>query len=70
MIVKSLAMMEKIVAKNSNLVWEGWDVLDLKESNLAKTANNGIRIKNKWYLHKRYVPNRDGWMIPDKYRKK
>lgn len=70
MIVKSLSIMEKIVAQNNNLYWEGWDVIDLKESDIARTSPNGIRVKNKWYLHKRYSPGRNGWDIPNKYRKK
>lgn len=60
--------MEKIVAKHKNLIWRGWDILDLKESDIAKTATNGIRIDNKWYIHKRYTPDRNGWDIPSKYR--
>ena len=60
--------MEKIVSKNKNLIWRGWDVIDLKESNVAKTAVNGIRVNEKWYLHKIYSPGRDGWTIPNKYK--
>lgn len=70
MIVKSLSIMEKIVKKNPNLIWRGWDVIDLKESDIARTAVNGIRINNKWYIHKLYKPNRNGWDIPNKYRDK
>ena len=66
--IRSLNTMEKIVSKNANLMWRGWDIIDLKESNIAKTAVNGIRIKDKWYLHKIYKPGRDGWDIPNKYR--
>jgi len=68
MIIKSINTMDKIVSRNKNLVWEGWDVVDLKESDIAKTSPKGIRIKDKWYLHKRYSPNRNGWDIPNKYR--
>jgi hypothetical protein len=68
MIIKSLNTMEKIVSKNKNLKWDGWDVIDLKEADIAKTSPKGIRIDNKWYLHKRYSPNRNGWDIPNKYR--
>ena len=60
--------MEKIVKKNENLIWDGWNVIDLKESNIAKTSAIGIRIKDKWYLHKIYKPNRNGWDIPNKYK--
>jgi hypothetical protein len=68
MLIKSLNTMEKIVAKNKNLIWNGWDVFDLKESDIAKTSPVGIRINNKWYLHKVYSPNRNGWNIPNKYK--
>lgn len=60
--------MEKIVLKNSNLLWDGWNVIDLKESSGAKTSPAGIRIKDKWYLHKVYSPGRNGWDIPNKYK--
>lgn len=68
MIIKSLNIMEKIVKKNANLIWNGWDVIDLKESKIAKTSVDGIRIKDKWYIHKVYKPGRDGWHIPNRYR--
>ena len=48
MIIKSLNTMEKIVNKNKNLIWHGWDIVDLKESEVAKTSPMGIRIKDKW----------------------
>jgi hypothetical protein len=68
MLIKSLNTMEKIVLKNKNLIWQGWDVIDLKESKTAKTSPAGIRVKDKWYLHKVYSPSRNGWDIPNKYR--
>lgn len=68
MIIKSLNTMERIVAKNKNLMWDGWDVIDLKETDIARTSPKGIRVNNKWYLHKRYSPNINGWDIPNKYR--
>ena len=68
MIIRSLNTMEKIINKNNNLLWRGWDVIDLKESNVAITSPIGIRVKNKWYIHKRYTTTRNGWNIPNKYR--
>lgn len=68
MIIKKIQTMEKIVKNNSNLFWDGWDVVDLKESNIAQTSPIGIRVKNKWYIHKKYVVTRNGWDIPNKYR--
>ncbi len=68
MSIRSLNTMEKIVKRNKNLVWDGWDVIELKESDMAKTSVNGIRIKDKWYLKKVYSPGREGWDIPTRYR--
>jgi len=45
MIIRSLNTMEKIINKNKNLLWRGWDVIDLKESDTAKTSPMGIRVK-------------------------
>ena len=68
MIVKDLATMEKIVAKNNNLKWVGWDVLELKKTNLGRTDANGIRIKDQWYIKKDIKLTSEGWEISDKYR--
>jgi len=68
MIVKSLSAMEQIVSKNSNLKWVGWDVLELKRSNLGRTDANGIRINDNWYIKKTFSPSRNGWDIPNKYQ--
>ena len=58
--------MEEIVDNNQSLVWDGWDVVHLKQSDRGATAPNGIRIKGKWYVKTTYTPNRDGWTMPDR----
>jgi plasmid maintenance system killer protein len=68
MLVRDLAMMEKIVAKNNNLKWVGWDVLELKRSNLGRTDVNGIRINDQWYIKKDIKLTDKGWEISNKYR--
>jgi hypothetical protein len=68
MIIKDLETMEKIVKRNNNLHWVGWDVSDRKRSDLARTSVDGIRISDKWYLQKVYTLNHNGWDIPSKYR--
>lgn len=68
MIVNSLEKMEKIVAKNNNLAWIGWDVAERKRSDAARTAVNGVRVKGIWYLQKVYRVNHNGWDIPNRYR--
>ena len=40
MMIRSLNTMDKIINKNNNLIWSGWDVVDLKESDMAKTSVN------------------------------
>lgn len=67
MIVNKLEVMEKIVKKNYNLYWDGWTVVETKQSELAKTAPNGIFRNGKWYLAKKFIPNRNGWDIPNRY---
>lgn len=68
MLVKELEVMEKIVSKNRDLMWSGWDVLELKKTNLGRTDANGIRIKDNWFIKKTFSPDRNGWNIPNKYQ--
>jgi hypothetical protein len=68
MIIQSLETMESIVKKNRNLRWDGWNVIDLKKSEMARTSPSGIRINGEWYLHKIYHINTNGWDIPNKYK--
>jgi len=67
-LIKELGTMEKIVAKNNNLKWVGWDVLELKRSNLGRTDVNGICIEGQWYIKKDIKLTDKGWEISNKYR--
>jgi hypothetical protein len=68
MIINDLNRMEKIVARNNNLSWVGWDVADRKRSEAGRTAVNGVRVNGVWYLQRIYQVTRNGWDIPNKYR--
>jgi hypothetical protein len=68
MIINKLETMEAIVKKNRNLRWDGWNVMDLKKTDIARTSPQGIRINGEWYLNKVYVLNSNGWDIPNKYK--
>ena len=68
MIVSSLEKMEKIVSRNNNLSWVGWDVVDRKRSESGRTAINGVRVNGVWYLQRVYQVTRNGWDIPNKYK--
>lgn len=68
MIINKLETMEKIVKKYNNLHWVGWDVYDRKKTDAGRTAINGVRVKNIWYVQTKYALNSNGWDIPDKYK--
>lgn len=65
--VNSLEKMETIVSKNSNLSWDGWDVVEMIKSDKAFTSKYGALKNNAWHLKKIFVVSRNGWEIPDKY---
>jgi hypothetical protein len=67
-IVKDLGKMEKIVARNNNLSWIGWDVAERKRSEAGRTAVNGVRVDGAWYIQRIYTVTRNGWDIPNKYK--
>lgn len=67
MIITSLRKMEDIVSQNNNLHWDGWTVVETKQSDAAKTAINGLYRNGKWFLARHYAPNRNGWDIPSRY---
>ena len=68
MIIDRLETMEKIVRKNNNLHWIGWDVAERKRSDIARTSVDGVRVGENWYLQRTYTLNRNGWDIPNKYK--
>lgn len=69
MIIKNLDQMEKIVSRNNNLSWIGWDVADRKRSESGRTSTSGVRVDGVWYLQRIYKVTRDGWDIPNKYKR-
>lgn len=67
MIVRSLDRMEKIVSYNKKLSWDGWDVVELTQSDKGRLSSAGAFLNGKWYIKKVFSPSRDGWDIPNKY---
>jgi hypothetical protein len=65
--IKNLEQMEKIVAHNNSLSWDGWNVIELVKSKTAMFKSNGAFKDGSWYLKKVFSLNQDGWRIPDKY---
>jgi len=67
-IIKDLDKMEKIVSKNKNLNWVGWDIADRRRTEAGRTAINGVRVDGLWYVQTVYQLTSNGWDIPNKYR--
>jgi hypothetical protein len=68
MIINKIEKMEKIISSNHSLVWSGWDVAELKRTEMGRTAVNGVRVKDQWYTQRVFKLDRNGWDIPNKYR--
>lgn len=66
MLINSLEQMEKIVAKNYTLSWNGWDVVQSFKDPLAWKNKHAAFIKGKWYSQRTYKLGNKGWDIPDK----
>lgn len=65
MLVKSLEVMESIVSSNRRLSWEGWDVLLRLPDPTAWKKRDGVMVRGKWYIQKRYPVSENGWSIPE-----
>ena len=61
-----LELMDRVVAANSRLSWDGWDVVHLVPDDNALYKLDGVFIDGKWYLQKKYSPKADGYTIPDR----
>jgi hypothetical protein len=67
MIISDLNKMEEIVDKNSNLSWEGWNVVQLIQDDYAEYLINGVFDKKKllWYRKNVFPCTEKGWDIPE-----
>ena len=66
MLISSIENMEKIVSKNKELKWDGWDVVHFYPSEKARTSKFGARVNDKWCMVKRFEITEKGWDIPNK----
>lgn len=57
----------KIVDKNKNLMWIGWDIIEYKYDNDAIYNKNAMIINGRWAKINRYSPDKNGWKVPDRY---
>jgi hypothetical protein len=66
MLIKSLEQMEKIVDSTEDLLWDGWDVVNIKPTDSGLMSKDAIQINGKWYIQKRFALTENGWEIPNK----
>jgi hypothetical protein len=64
--IKSLDEMERVVSRNRMLSWDGWTVLHTFESVTGWRSNEGVLIKGKWHIQRRFNVDEEGWDIPNK----
>lgn len=64
--IKSLDEMERVVSRNRMLSWDGWTVLHTFESVTGWRSNEGVLIKGKWHIQRRFSVDEEGWNIPNK----
>lgn len=67
MIISSLKKMEFIVKNNKSLIWDGWNVVELKRKEYARTSKDGVYINGSWFIRTIYKPDRQGWHLPNKF---
>lgn len=65
--IKTLEQMENIVSANSQLRWDGWNVVHLSPSNSAMFKANGVFVDGIWYTKTIYSPDQSGWNINSKH---
>lgn len=63
-VIRDLDVMESIVAKNRNLVWEGWNVVSYNKKHTSFMNPRGRFWKGAWHEHTVYPVTEDGWSIP------
>jgi hypothetical protein len=66
MVIKTIDEMEKFVASDKNLFWDGWTVVKIYKSDKARTSKDGVRISGQWFMQERFEPGPEGWTIPEK----
>lgn len=67
MLIKYLNEMEDIVSNSDSLRWDGWNVINLIEDDLAEYTVEGYfdRKNSRWYRKNTYFITENGWEIPE-----
>lgn len=65
MLINDLNLMEKIVQNNSQLSWDGWNVVRHIKSSNAEFSSDGAILHGQWYKRKIFPITEKGWYIPE-----
>lgn len=65
MLVTDLQEMEAIVRSRNDLEWDGWDVVQYKNSSNAMYSTDGSFHHGKWMKKKVFPVTKDGWYLPN-----
>lgn len=68
MLINKLEDAEKIVSKNKDLRWIGWNIAHREKTHRGFTNKNGSFISNSWGIDTIYPITEKGWYLPNKYR--
>lgn len=67
MLITSYDYAHSIVEKNNSLSWDGWDIVELKQSPAAQYKPNGKMINGVWHYANTFPVTEKGWEVPNKY---
>ena len=68
MYVDSLNKMEEIVSNREDLMWENFNVVQLKSQSPNAALGKSARfIKDSWWKVKVYPLTEEGWKVPDQW---
>lgn len=65
MFVNSLTEMEQIVSFRPDLEWDGWNVVQYKNSSSAQFDKKGVYKNGEWHKKIVYSVTKNGWSIPN-----
>ena len=66
-LIKDLAVAEKIVKNNYQLHWDGWDIVHTRPDPEAFKKPNGVFRDGRWHYKTTIALKRAGWYVPKDY---
>lgn len=64
--IRELFIMERIVRRSKNLIWDGYDVIQLFKDDNPVIHKDARFVNGKWYRSRTIPLTRDGWVLNGK----